>query len=118
MGNEIDTPAGPAGGADALALVNVSKRFGTFVAVDRLSLHVPAGQILGFLGPNGAGKTTTIRTVMSILYPDEGSISVLGYPRALDVKDRIGYLPEERGLYRKMTVEHTLQYFGKLKGVP
>ncbi len=102
---------------DALILSEVSKRFGDFVAVDGLSLHAPAGQVHGFLGPNGAGKTTTLRMVMSILYPDSGSISVLGHPRAIDVKDRIGYLPEERGLYRKMTVEQTLRYIGRLKGM-
>jgi len=78
---------------------------------------VPPGQIVGFLGPNGAGKTTTLRMVMSILYPDSGEIRVLGRPRAIDVKDRIGYLPEERGLYRKMTVQQTLRYFGRLKGL-
>jgi ABC-2 type transport system ATP-binding protein len=71
--------------------------------------------VLGFLGPNGAGKTTTIRMVMSIIYPDEGEISVLGHPRASQVKDRVGYLPEERGLYRKMTLDQTLRYFGRLK---
>ncbi|GMU83345.1 MAG: ABC transporter ATP-binding protein [Planctomycetota bacterium] len=102
---------------DALVLTDVTKSFGTFLAVDRLSVRVPAGQILGFLGPNGAGKTTTIRMVMSINYPDSGSIEILGHPRALDVKDRIGYLPEERGLYRKMTVDQTLRYFGQLKGL-
>ena len=101
----------------ALAVENVTKRFGRFTAVEDFSLHVPAGEVLGFLGPNGAGKTTTIRMVMSILYPDAGRISVLGHPRASDVKDRIGYLPEERGLYRKMTVQETLTYFGRLKGL-
>ncbi|MFQ5805196.1 MAG: ABC transporter ATP-binding protein [Phycisphaerae bacterium] len=102
---------------EALILRDVTKRYGEFTAVDRLSLSVRAGQIVGFLGPNGAGKTTTIRMIMSILYPDAGKISVLGKPRAIDVKDRIGYLPEERGLYRKMTVDQTLRYFGKLKGL-
>jgi ABC-2 type transport system ATP-binding protein len=102
---------------DALALRDVTKRYGKFTAVDGLSLAVEAGQIVGFLGPNGAGKTTTIRMIMSILYPDSGEISVLGQPRAIDVKDRVGYLPEERGLYRKMTVDQTLRYFGKLKGL-
>jgi ABC-2 type transport system ATP-binding protein len=101
----------------AVTLNDVTKRYGKFTAVDRLCLEVPTGRIMGFLGPNGAGKTTAIRMVMSILYPDEGQISVLGHPRAIDVKDRIGYLPEERGLYRKMTVEKTLRYFGKLKGL-
>ncbi|MBI5866171.1 MAG: ATP-binding cassette domain-containing protein [Planctomycetes bacterium] len=103
---------------DALVLNEVTKRFGTFTAVDRLSVRMPRGEIIGFLGPNGAGKTTTIRMLMSITYPDEGSMEVLGRPRAIDVKDRIGYLPEERGLYRKMTVDHTLRYFGQLKGMP
>jgi ABC-2 type transport system ATP-binding protein len=103
--------------ADALELDNIVKCYGGFTAVDCLSLNVQAGQIVGFLGPNGAGKTTTIRMIMSILYPDTGRISVLGHPRAIDVKDRIGYLPEERGLYRKMTVDQTLRYLGKLKGM-
>jgi ABC-2 type transport system ATP-binding protein len=101
----------------AVRMVDVSKRFGAFTAVDRLSLTVNHGELFGFLGPNGAGKTTTIRMLMSITYPDSGTLSVLGRPRAIDVKDRIGYLPEERGLYRKMTVEQTLRYFGKLKGI-
>jgi ABC-2 type transport system ATP-binding protein len=100
-----------------LQLTNVTKRFGAFTAVDRFSLTVEPGQVLGFLGPNGAGKTTTIRMIMSILFPDDGEIRVLGHPRASEVKDRIGYLPEERGLYRKMTVEATLRYFGRLKGL-
>ncbi len=102
---------------NALVLTEITKSYGSFVAVNRLSLRVPAGIVLGFLGPNGAGKTTTIRMVMSILIPDSGSISILGHPRASEIKDRIGYLPEERGLYRKMTVETTLRYFGQLKGL-
>jgi ABC-2 type transport system ATP-binding protein len=102
---------------NALVLEDVTKRYGTFTAVDRFSLTLPAGQVLGFLGPNGAGKTTTIRMIMSINYPDAGRIAVLGHPRASEVKDRIGYLPEERGLYRKMTVRDTLTYFGRLKGL-
>ncbi len=103
--------------SDALVLNEITKRYGKFTAVERFSLRVPTGHVLGFLGPNGAGKTTTLRMVMSIVYPDSGSISVLGRPRAADVKDRIGYLPEERGLYRKMTVQETLRYFGRLKGL-
>lgn len=103
--------------SDALIINEVCKTFGSFTAVDRFSLRLPAGQVLGFLGPNGAGKTTTLRMVMSIMHPDSGDICVLGHPRASEVKDRIGYLPEERGLYRKMTVEKTLRYFGKLKGL-
>jgi ABC-2 type transport system ATP-binding protein len=102
---------------DALILEGVTKRFGRFTAVDDFSLRLPSGQVLGFLGPNGAGKTTTLRMVMSILHPDTGTISVLGHPQASEVKDRIGYLPEERGLYRKMTVLDTLSYFGRLKGL-
>ena len=103
--------------SDALALEGVTKRYGSFTAVDDFSLHLPAGDVLGFLGPNGAGKTTTIRMIMSIIYPDAGQITVFGDARAADVKDRIGYLPEERGLYRKMTVLDTLTYFGRLKGL-
>ncbi len=102
---------------DALVLEGITKRFGKFTAVDRFDLRLPAGEVLGFLGPNGAGKTTTIRMVMSIIYPDSGHVSVLGHPRASAVKDRIGYLPEERGLYRKMTVIDTLRYIGRLKGL-
>lgn len=101
----------------ALEIRNVSKRFNDFLAVDDLNLTVQTGELLGFLGPNGAGKTTTLRMVMSILFPDRGEIVVLGRGNALEMKDRIGYLPEERGLYRKMTVEGTLRYFGRLKGL-
>lgn len=103
--------------SDAIVLDGVTKRYGRFTAVDSFDLRVPAGKVLGFLGPNGAGKTTTIRMVMSINYPDEGRIEVLGHPKASEVKDRIGYLPEERGLYRKMSVNETLTYFGRLKGL-
>lgn len=103
--------------ADVVCIENVTKRFGGFTAVDGFSLRLPKGQVLGFLGPNGAGKTTTIRMLMSIIYPDSGTLSVLGHARASEVKDRIGYLPEERGLYRKMTVGETLRYFGHLKGL-
>jgi len=102
---------------DALILEAVTKRFGRFTAVDGFSLRVAPGQVLGFLGPNGAGKTTTLRMVMSIIVPDSGRVEVLGHPDAAQVKDRIGYLPEERGLYRKMTVLETLRYFGRLKGL-
>ena len=102
---------------DALVLEGITKRFGNFTAVDDFSLRMPVGQVLGFLGPNGAGKTTTLRMVMSIIYPDAGRMTVLDHPTAAEVKDRIGYLPEERGLYRKMTVQETLRYFGRLKGL-
>ncbi|MEW6252482.1 MAG: ATP-binding cassette domain-containing protein [Planctomycetota bacterium] len=103
--------------SEALVLEGVTKRYGKFTAVDDFYMRMPAGEVLGFLGPNGAGKTTTLRMIMSIIYPDSGRITVLGRPRAADVKDRIGYLPEERGLYRKMTVQDTLAYFGRLKGL-
>ena len=102
---------------DALVLRNVTKRFGDFVAVDNLSLNIPKGSIYGFLGPNGAGKTTTIRMVMSIFYPDEGQIEVLGHSRTEEIKDRLGYLPEEKGLYKKMKTAEIVAYFGKLKGM-
>ena len=101
----------------ALRLQSVTKRFGSFTAVDSLSLDVPKGCIYGFLGQNGAGKTTTIRMVMSIFHPDSGTISVLGHPDAADVKDRLGYLPEEKGLYKKMKTAEIVAYFGKLKGM-
>ena len=101
----------------ALVLTGVTKRFGKHVAVDGLGLRIPRGSIYGFLGPNGAGKTTTIRMVMSILYPDEGTIQILGQPNAESIKDRLGYLPEEKGLYKKMTVGDILTYFGRLKGL-
>ncbi len=101
----------------AIQITNVTKRFREKVAVNDLSLTVPQGSLCGFLGPNGAGKTTTIRMVMSIFYPDQGEIRVLG-GNAIDAKDRIGYLPEERGIYRKMKVGEFLTYMGQLKGVP
>ena len=101
----------------ALTLTGVTKRFGSFTAVSDLSLQVPKGCIYGFLGQNGAGKTTTIRMVMSIFHPDAGQISVLGHPDAQEVKDRLGYLPEEKGLYKKMKTAEIVAYFGKLKGM-
>lgn len=114
---ELDTPSLTVNYTDALVLKNVTKNFGDFVAVDNLSLNIPKGSIYGFLGPNGAGKTTTIRMIMSIFYPDQGEISVLGHPNAESVKDRLGYLPEEKGLYKKMKTAEIVAYFGKLKGM-
>jgi ABC-2 type transport system ATP-binding protein len=102
----------------SLLIEGVTKRFGDFTAVDDFSMVVPRGSICGFLGQNGAGKTTTIRMVMSILYPDEGRIQILGSSRAEEVKDRLGYLPEEKGLYKKMKAREILTYFGRLKGMP
>ena len=101
----------------ALILDGVTKRFGQFTAVANLSLQVPKGCIYGFLGQNGAGKTTTIRMVMSIFHQDSGTISVLGHSDASEVKDRLGYLPEEKGLYKKMKTADIVAYFGKLKGM-
>ena len=88
--------------SDALIIDNVSKSYGDFNAVKNLSLRVPKGSVYGFLGPNGAGKTTTLRMILEIIKPTTGSISLLGADSALDVRDRIGYLPEEKGLYKKM----------------
>ena len=101
----------------AINIQNVSKSFGATHAVRNLDLQVPKGSLCGFLGPNGAGKSTTIRMIMSIFYPDSGSINVLG-SSALSNKDKIGYLPEERGVYRKMKVGEFLIYMAQLKGVP
>jgi len=99
-----------------IQLANVNKRFGALHAVRNVSFEIQRGQVCGFLGPNGAGKSTTIRMIMSILLPDSGVITVLG-GSALDAKDRIGYLPEERGLYRKMRVADFLRFMAKLKGI-
>jgi len=102
---------------DAIVLKGVTKTFGRTTAVEDLNLVVPGNALYGFIGPNGAGKTTSIRMIMSILFPDKGELSVLGFQSAMDAKDRIGYLPEERGLYRKMRVGAFLTYMAKLKGV-
>src|SRR6266545_2100574 len=102
---------------DAIRLKTICKTFGATKAVTDLDLSVPRGGLYGFIGPNGAGKTTTIRMAMSILFPDSGELSVLGRPSALDAKDRIGYLPEERGIYRKMQVGAFLAYMARLKGM-
>jgi len=103
---------------DAIALDHVTKRFGTHAAVDDLSLTVPAGSVYGFIGPNGSGKTTTIRMILNILLPDAGRIAVFGDHRTDIARDKIGYLPEERGLYKKMKVQRLLRYYGRLKGKP
>ena len=113
-GREGDMPAYEA----AIDLRGVTKAFGGTHAVEGLDLTIPRGALYGFIGPNGAGKTTSIRMIMSILFPDTGSLSVLGRTSALDAKDRIGYLPEERGVYRKMKVGAYLAFIGQLKGVP
>ena len=102
--------------AFALNLRGVTKTFGATVAVENLDLSIPTGALYGFIGPNGAGKTTTLRMIMSMLFPDRGELTVLGRPTAADAKDRIGYLPEERGVYRKMKVAAFLRYMAELKG--
>jgi ABC-2 type transport system ATP-binding protein len=101
-----------------LELENVTKRFGDFTAVRDVSLRIPRGSIYGFLGPNGAGKTTTIRMIFDIFKPTSGRISILGASSALHVRPRIGYLPEEKGLYKAMTAAATVAYFASLKGMP
>ena len=101
---------------DAIRLTNVTKRFNGVAAVDRLTLAVPRGSIYGFIGPNGSGKTTTLRMIMNILLPDEGGIEVLDSSTSVAARDRVSYLPEERGLYKKMPVRRLLRYYGQLKG--
>ncbi|CAN5473281.1 MAG: ABC transporter ATP-binding protein [Pyrinomonadaceae bacterium] len=100
-----------------LRVENVSKRFGDFSAVEDLSFEVRAGRVFGFLGPNGAGKTTTIRMIVGITVPDEGSIELFGSKMSSELQNRIGYLPEERGLYKKMKIADQLRYFAALKNV-
>ena len=100
-----------------LVLDGVSKKFDEFVAVEGLSLRARRGRIFGLLGPNGAGKTTTIRMIVGITAPDAGRVELFGRPVTPDVRDRIGYLPEERGLYKKMKVGEQLRFFGELKGM-
>ncbi len=100
-----------------LSVDSVSKSFGDFTAVSGLSFEVEAGRIFGFLGPNGAGKTTTIRMIVGITVPDSGTVELFGRRFSHELQDRIGYLPEERGLYRKMKVSDQLRYFAALKGV-
>ncbi len=101
----------------ALRLEHLTKRFDTFTAVDDLSLSVPYGSVYGFLGPNGAGKTTTIRMSLSIYEPTSGTVEILGARSALDVRQEIGYLPEEKGLYKKMKAQELIAFFGGLRGM-
>src|SRR6516225_5592255 len=95
----------------------VTKRFDGIVAVNGLSFEVKSGSIFGLLGPNGAGKTTTIRMIVGIFGPDSGEIKVLGRAVTPELQQRIGYMPEERGLYKKMKVGEQLLFFAQLKGV-
>jgi ABC-2 type transport system ATP-binding protein len=102
--------------SNAVELEGVTKRFGQHVAVDRLDLAVPEGAVYGFIGPNGSGKTTTLRMILRILYPEGGRIAVLGRSEGAVADDRVGYLPEERGLYKRMKVRDLLTYYAQLKG--
>ena len=97
-----------------IELSGVSKVFGTVVAVNKLSLEVPKGSIYGFIGPNGSGKTTTIRMIMKIMYPDAGKLLVNGQETNLERLKNVGYLPEERGLYKKMKIGELLKFHGEL----
>ena len=100
----------------AIQLTDVTKQFGKHLAVDRLNLAVPQGSIYGFIGPNGSGKTTTLRMILRIFQPDSGVVTVLGNPTGKTADSRLGYLPEERGLYKRMRVRELLTYYARLKG--
>ncbi len=99
----------------AVEIANVTKTFGSVTAVDDLSLAVPQGSVYGFIGPNGSGKTTTMRMIVNIFYPDRGRIRLLGGRAPGACPDLIGYLPEERGLYQKMSVKSLLEFYGELR---
>ncbi len=101
---------------NAVELENVTKTFGSHVAVDGLNLTVPEGAVHGFIGPNGSGKTTTLRIILRIFFPDRGVVRVLGLEQGAAADDRIGYLPEERGLYKKMRLRDVLRFHAELKG--
>ena len=99
-----------------IELQNITKTFGSVVAVNDLNLKVPKGSIYGFIGPNGSGKTTTIRMIMKIFYADKGTILLNGKAHDDQRLSNIGYLPEERGLYKKMKVKEVLMFHGELNG--
>jgi ABC-2 type transport system ATP-binding protein len=101
----------------AVVLRDVTKTFGAHTAVDSLDLTVSKGGVYGFIGPNGSGKTTTLRMIMRILHPDTGEVEVLGERSQDAASDRVGYLPEERGLYKQMKVRDVLAYYAELKGM-
>jgi ABC-2 type transport system ATP-binding protein len=104
--------------ADApLVMSGATKRFGGFTAVSNLSFDVPAGQIVGFLGPNGAGKSTSLRMALGVMEPDEGEVALFGAKPDIRNLRRVGFLPEERGLYKKMSARDTITYFARLKGM-
>jgi len=100
-----------------LNAINLRKEFTNVVAVDNVSLEAKRGEILGLLGPNGAGKTTTIRMILNIIKPDSGEILFDGKPFDESIRNQLGYLPEERGLYRKNKLLNTILYFASLKGI-
>jgi len=102
---------------DSLTVENISKSYDSHRAVDDISFGIPDTDLFGLLGPNGAGKTTTMRMIMNIIVPDSGRITILGNPFQEEIKDRIGYLPEERGLYPKMKLWNHLQFLGEMKGM-
>jgi ABC-2 type transport system ATP-binding protein len=103
--------------AFTLELDSVTKAFGEFIAVDHLSFNIPEGEIFGLLGPNGAGKTSSIRMMIGITAPDSGAIRIFGQPLTRRLLDRVGYLPEERGLYKKMKIMENLIFLAQLKGI-
>jgi ABC-2 type transport system ATP-binding protein len=107
----------PVAREDAIAVTDVSKSFGSVTAVNKVSFTVGRGEVFGLVGPNGAGKTTLIRMIMNIFRPDEGAIRVMGKAISPQEKDRIGYLPEERGVYTKQKAGFVLEYFAQLKGL-
>jgi ABC-2 type transport system ATP-binding protein len=102
--------------ANAVVLTGVTKSFHRTIAVDNLDLAVPEGSIYGFIGPNGSGKTTTLRLMLRIFQPDAGHVSILGADHGNVADERVGYLPEERGLYKRMKVLRVIEYFARLKG--
>ena len=103
---------------NAISVNQVSKSYGEFIAVNQLSLEVKQGSIFGLLGPNGAGKSTTIRMMVNITMPDTGEIRLFGQPMNDKLQERVGYLPEDRGLYKKMKVGEQLAFFAELKSLP
>jgi ABC-2 type transport system ATP-binding protein len=103
--------------SNAISVDRISKSYGDFVAVNELFMEVKAGSIFGLLGPNGAGKSTTIRMIVNITMPDSGQIKLFGQPMSSKLQERVGYLPEDRGLYKKMKVGEQLAFFAELKGL-
>lgn len=104
--------------SNAISVDRISKSYGDFVAVNELSMEVKTGSIFGLLGPNGAGKSTTIRMIVNITMADSGQITLFGRPMSAKLQERVGYLPEDRGLYKKMKVGEQLAFFAELKGLP